>query len=125
MASRVAIRRILTHGFSDFLRRRHAQRHFARRPLLDTLVAHSDVAAVQAPLANDMLLAASDTPAAAIARLRSHENGLSQQETAERLAQTGPNEIAHEKPLPAWRHLWRCYLNPFNLSLTVLAGCRG
>ncbi len=33
----------------------------------------------------------------------------------------GPNEVAHEKPLPAWLHLWHCYRNPFNLLLTLLA----
>jgi Mg2+-importing ATPase len=33
----------------------------------------------------------------------------------------GPNHIAHEPPLPAWLHLWRCYLNPFNLLLSGLA----
>ena len=27
-----------------------------------------------------------------------------------------------EPPLPPWLHLWRCYLNPFNVLLTVLAG---
>ncbi len=33
----------------------------------------------------------------------------------------GPNDVAHEQPLPGWLHLWRCYLNPFNLLLTALA----
>lgn len=32
-----------------------------------------------------------------------------------------PNEVAHEPPLPGWLHLWRCYLKPFNVLLTVLA----
>src|SRR5690606_13639119 len=31
------------------------------------------------------------------------------------------NEVAHERPLPWWRHLWHCYTNPFNLLLTLLA----
>jgi len=37
------------------------------------------------------------------------------------VARSGPNEVAHEKPLPWWLHLWHCYKNPFNLLLTVLA----
>ena len=36
-------------------------------------------------------------------------------------AQTGPNEVEHEKPLAWYQHLWLCYKNPFNLLLTVLA----
>ncbi len=39
----------------------------------------------------------------------------------ERLRRIGPNEVDHEKPLPAWLHLWQSYRNPFNLLLTVLA----
>ena len=37
------------------------------------------------------------------------------------MARDGPNEVAHEKPLSWWLHLWHCYKNPFNLLLTVLA----
>ncbi len=33
----------------------------------------------------------------------------------------GPNEVEHQKPLPAWVRLWHCYLNPLNLLLTMLA----
>ncbi len=65
--------------------------------------------------------AAHDDPSAAIAHLQSHADGLTQEEAARRLLQYGPNEIAHEQPLPAWLRLWRCYLNPFNVLLTVLA----
>ena len=33
----------------------------------------------------------------------------------------GLNEVEQEKPMPWWLHLWRCYSNPFNLLLTLLA----
>src|SRR5690606_6521094 len=65
---------------------------------------------------------ASDDVAAAIIRLSSHEDGLTQVEADDRRDRFGPNEVAHEKPLPWWLHLWHCYKNPFNLLLTVLAG---
>ncbi len=29
--------------------------------------------------------------------------------------------MAQDRPLPAWRHLWRCYRDPFNLLLSALA----
>ena len=124
------MRKALTQGFTTFLRRRHAQRHFARRPLLASLTAKAAKAkpvVQEVPTAgtacrtDEMLLASHDEPAAAIKRLNSHENGLSATEAAQRLLRDGPNEIEHEKPLPAWLHLWRCYLNPFNLLLTGLA----
>jgi P-type Mg2+ transporter len=112
----------LTQAFTTFLRRRHAQRHFARRPHLAALVKQDAAAATRTPLSNELLLTAHDDPAGAIARLQSHADGLTAEEAARRLQQFGPNEIAHEKPLSAWLRLWRCYLNPFNLLLTVLAG---
>ena len=64
---------------------------------------------------------ARDEPAQAIARLKSHPDGLSAREAASRLARSGPNEVEHEKPLPLWLHWWHGYQNPFNLLLTVLA----
>ena len=64
---------------------------------------------------------AREDASAAIVRFESHEDGLSASESAARLARNGPNEVAHEKPLPGWLHLWHCYQNPFNLLLTALA----
>ncbi len=116
------MRKFFTQGFTTFLRRRRVHRHFARRPSLDVLTAHARSDAASEQVATEMLLVARDDPAAALERLHSHENGLSATEAAARLIRVGPNEVEHEKPLPAWLHLWHCYLNPFNLLLTVLAG---
>lgn len=105
----------LTQGFSTFLRRRHAQGHFGRGPLLHTLVPRPPV------LTPGLLAAAAATPAQALQQLQSGPEGLAAPEAARRRARDGPNEVAHEPPLPAWLHLWRCYVNPFNLLLTALA----
>ena len=119
------MRKLLTQGFSTFLRRRRATKHFERRPLLDTLVASP---APQAALAGvtafgpDLLAASREEPALALARLQSRADGLDAAEAARRLVRDGPNDIQHEPSLPAWLRLWRCYLNPFNLLLTALAG---
>ena len=115
------MRNSLTQAFTTFLRRRHAQRHFARRPPLAGLVMQDAELAVRTPFSDDLLLAAREDPARAIARLHSHAEGLTDDEAALRLQQSGPNEVAHEKPLSPALRLWRCYLNPFNLLLTVLA----
>ena len=72
-------------------------------------------------LGQDLLAAAAGDAAAALALLDSHADGLDVAEAVRRLARDGPNDIGHEAPLPSWLHLWRCYLNPFNVLLTVLA----
>jgi len=119
--------KLLKQGFSSFLRRRRVQRHFSRRPMLGPLVAQArtHAAALPAPHsaagAVELLAVAHDEPAAALARLQSGAGGLSAADAALRLARDGPNEVDHDKPLPGWLHLWRCYLNPFNLLLTALA----
>ena len=72
-------------------------------------------------LGQNVLAAARDEPAQALARLQSQADGLDTAEAARRLVRDGPNEVQHEPPLPGWLRLWRCYLNPFNLLLTALA----
>ena len=115
----------LTQGFSNFLRRRRAKKHFERRPLLGSLTASSPTPATGgkgvAALGNELLAAAQEAPAQALQRLKSQPDGLDPSEAAQRLARDGPNEVQHEAPLPEWLRLWRCYLNPFNLLLTALA----
>ena len=72
-------------------------------------------------MGHELLAAARDDPAAALSRLKSRADGLDAADAAQRLARDGPNEVQHEPPLPGWLHLWRCYVNPFNLLLTALA----
>ncbi len=119
---RATVQQAFTQGFSTFLRRRRARRHYARRPLLGLPMATpAQAAAAAGALHPDLLAVAREEPAAALARLHSQADGLDSTEAARRLRRDGPNEVTHEPPLPAWLHLWRCYLNPFNLLLTGLA----
>ena len=113
--------RRLTQAFSAFLRRQRRLRHFARPPLLEILGGRGSGQPAPAQMSRDLLRLAQDEPAAAINRLKSHPEGLSAREAHARLARHGPNEVAHEAPLPAWLHLWHCYKNPFNLLLSALA----
>ncbi len=119
------MKKALQQGFSTFLRRRRAKQHFERRPLLESLAAAPATASVggaaPAALGQDLLAVSREEPAQALARLQSRTDGLDAAEAARRLARDGPNEIAHEAPLPGWLRLWRCYVNPFNLLLTALA----
>ena len=110
-------------------------RHFRRPAILDVL--HSTGSgdggqrgfndhrgrgkAVPAHVSRELRRIASDDVSAAIVRMDSHEDGLTQGEAQARLERCGPNELEQDKPMPAWRHLWSCYSNPFNLLLTLLA----
>jgi Mg2+-importing ATPase len=118
---RISMTRPLTQGFSAFLHRRRTQKHFRRHALLDKLGGRGPWEAPPAGVGQDLLAIARDDPPAALARLGAHADGLSAAEAAARLARDGPNEVAHEKPLPGWLHLWHCYKNPFSILLTVLA----
>lgn len=111
----------LRHWFSSVLRRRRGLRHFGRHPLQDRIAGLGPVQPVPDDLARNLLQVARDDPAGAILRLKSHDDGLSRREAAARLVRVGPNAVEHDQPPPWWLHLWHCYVNPFNLLLTVLA----
>jgi len=109
----------LKNLFSGFLASRHTRRHFRRAALLDALNAKTERAAFENN--SPMRQIASDDNAAALLRLATKEEGLSDAEVTRRRAQYGANEVEHEKPLHWTLHLWHCYKNPFNLLLSVLA----
>ncbi|HEY0200625.1 MAG TPA: magnesium-translocating P-type ATPase, partial [Burkholderiaceae bacterium] len=112
---------LLTSLFASFLQSRRVLRYFRRPAVLSP--DHGAGAHHQVPpaLAQVLRQAAADDTAALLQRLGTHEAGLTPTEAEARLAETGPNEVGHEKALPLWLHLWLAYKNPFNLLLTVLA----
>ena len=108
-------------GFAAFLHSRRALRHFRRRLMFESLGTPAHTVPVPAPLSQALRQASEDDAAAVLARTGSHAAGLTEAQANAIRARTGPNEVEHEKPLPAWLHLWQCYQNPFNLLLTALA----
>jgi Mg2+-importing ATPase len=111
----------LRAAFSRFLHRRRRLGHFGRHPLQDALAGRGRAGAAPDAITQDLLEVAREQPAQALRRLHSRPQGLSPREAAARLARHGPNVVEHEGPLPWWRHLWHCFLDPFNLLLTALA----
>ena len=111
----------LRAAFSRFLHRRRRLGHFARHPLQDALAGRGKANALPDAITQDLLEVARDEPEQALHRLHSRPEGLTTREAAARLARHGPNLVEHEGPLPWWRHLWHCFLDPFNLLLTALA----
>ncbi|MGB8517877.1 MAG: magnesium-translocating P-type ATPase [Gallionella sp.] len=107
--------------FAGFIRTRAISRHFRRLAILDAIKGTTVARDIPATL-NQILTAASYSEVdALIAGLDSHLDGLSGTQAELIRARVGSNEVEHEKPLPAWLHLWYCYKNPFSMLLTVLA----
>jgi Mg2+-importing ATPase len=92
----------LTPWFSRFLRRRRALKRFGRHVLVDTIAVRGPTQGIPDHLAGGLLLVTRGAVPAAIARLGSHQDGLSGAEAATRLTRNGPNEVEHGKPLPGW-----------------------
>lgn len=114
---------VLRTLFSLFLTRRHTRRYFQRQALFEILNI-SGTEEKQTSLryeSRKMRQIATDDVSAALSRMDSSSEGLTYTQVVSRREVFGPNEVEHEKPLSAWRHLGRCYGNPFNLLLTALA----
>ena len=107
--------------FGSFLHTRRVGRYFRRIALFESLGDSAASRTVPGELAQALRQAAHEDLPQALQRLSAHADGLTEHEADAIRARVGPNEIAHEKPLPAWLHLWHCYYNPFNLLLTLLA----
>ncbi|KGH26624.1 magnesium-translocating P-type ATPase [Comamonas testosteroni] len=111
--------RTLKNLFRAFLHSHRLAGLFGRRPM----PAGGPSTAVTVPPAQVQALqsAACSPVSALLQQLETSSRGLSPEQVQQRQLRHGPNEVAHEKPLPAWQHLWHCYRNPFNLLLTLLA----
>ncbi|WP_215409533.1 magnesium-translocating P-type ATPase [Janthinobacterium sp. JC611] len=109
---------LFTRLFESFLRKRHTAGNFRRRAMP---LENSTARPVPDHLARQLLAAAHEDLDSALNRLHTRLEGLRDAEAQVIGAQTGPNEVEHEKPLAWYQHLWLCYKNPFNLLLTVLA----
>jgi Mg2+-importing ATPase len=113
--------KLLKELFAGFLRAHHIVRHFRRLALLETLVKAGVSRELPADLSKNLVMAATADPAALLARLDSHDDGLTEAQAEAIRERVGLNEVEHEKPLVWWQHLWLSYRNPFNLLLTLLA----
>ena len=111
----------LKEFFAGFVRNRAIGRHFRRLLMLESFDTTEQNREVAQAISQSLIAASRNDADTQIKLLRSHPQGLTAQHAQSLLARVGPNEVEHEKPLSWWMHLWRCYTNPFNLLLTVLA----
>ena len=107
--------------FAGFIRTRAISRHFRRLAILDAIKGTTVARDVPSALSHTLTSAAYSEAELLLADLDTHLDGLSGTQAELIRARVGTNEVEHEKPLPAWLHLWYCYKNPFSLLLTVLA----
>lgn len=56
-----------------------------------------------------------------LSELDSHLLGLSSEQVEQKREKYGFNQVAQDKKLTWYYHIWLCYKNPFNLLLSVLA----
>lgn len=94
------------------------RRLFQRDPMPDGKLTGSQTMS-DAMAARCLRLARLDE-AALYQEFSSHPEGLLPAEAEQARARHGDNRIPGEQAEPWWRHLWRCYRNPFNLLLTLL-----
>lgn len=112
---------LLRAHFVARLQRRRAARHFLRHFSFE-LLHHAPVSKVVPPdLAQSLVTAAGEEPSALLARLHAHPDGFDVVQATAIRRKSGENSVPHEKPMPGWLHLWHCYIDPFNLLLSVLA----
>lgn len=107
--------------FTSFLKRFHLTRFFGRSQSFKELHQSSYAQEINSTLSTRLIQAAQLDSTALFAQLDSSASGLTEQQAITRQRQVGLNEVAHEKPLTWWQHLWYCYRNPFNILLTLLA----
>ncbi len=107
--------------FTSFLKRFHLTRFFGRSQSFKELHQSSYAQEINSTLSTRLIQAAQLDSTALFAQLDSSSSGLTEQQAITRQKQVGLNEVAHEKPLTWWQHLWYCYRNPFNILLTLLA----
>ncbi|MCK6395276.1 magnesium-translocating P-type ATPase [Zoogloea sp.] len=107
--------------FVAHLHRRRTARLFLRHFSFEAF-RHAPVSkGVPVDLAHTLTAAAGEAPDALLARLHSHPDGLDARQAARIRQHSGANLVQHEQPMPAWLHLWHCYIDPFNLLLSALA----
>jgi len=107
--------------FTRFLETFHLKRFFIRNSSFKELHQSSYAKEIGQTLAVQLRHYSTLESEALLNTLSSHEEGLTEVKAQEQQLKVGLNEVAQEKPLTWWQHLWYCYRNPFNVLLSLLA----
>ncbi|HET8731048.1 MAG TPA: magnesium-translocating P-type ATPase [Moraxellaceae bacterium] len=108
----------LTRSVYRLVEKSFPRRYFQRQDVLESLQSGGRAPDGFLRQRRELALA---TTAVLLTQFGSHPDGLTGLDAAARRAESGANEVQHDRPLPWWHHLWICYRNPFNILLTLLA----
>ena len=105
-----------------FFRAKFLRRHFRRLFVLESAPPLRATRDAPPDITRNLLDRATLDEPELLERLATRRGGLYAEEIEAIREKAGWNEVEHEKPVTAWRHLWLAYYNPFNMLLTFLAG---
>ncbi len=107
--------------FSNFIKKYHIQHLFERHRSFKELHQASYASEISKNISKSLISASYAESEKVLQHLSSSEQGLTAEQVKKLSEEFGLNELAHEKPLSWWKHLWYAYRNPFNILLTLLA----
>jgi Mg2+-importing ATPase len=112
---------ILKNFYVRFIHAHGMARHFRSLAIWDAFRHETTSREMPSSLSERMVNASETDADKLLASLSTQLSGLSAERAALIRRDIGVNEVAADKPVPWWLHLWHCYANPFNLLLTLLA----
>ncbi|MEB3766620.1 magnesium-translocating P-type ATPase [Acinetobacter sp. MD2] len=107
--------------FTRFLNTFHFKRFFERHRSFKELRQSSHAQQIGQALTQHLKDYAQADVDTVLTRLNTQADGLTEKQAYDKQRTIGLNEVAQEKPLQWWQHLWYCYRNPFNILLSLLA----
>ncbi|MEB3754380.1 magnesium-translocating P-type ATPase [Acinetobacter sp. MD2(2019)] len=107
--------------FTRFLNTFHFKRFFERHRSFKELRQSSHAQQIGQALTQHLKDYAQADVDIVLTRLYTQADGLTEKQAYDKQRTIGLNEVAQEKPLQWWQHLWYCYRNPFNILLSLLA----
>ncbi|HEI8867782.1 TPA: magnesium-translocating P-type ATPase [Serratia odorifera] len=110
--------KMLPHLLLNLLSRNLPHRLVHRDRLLEGVA--TDGRAMPTGLAQQRLECAAGSDLQLYTRFDSHPEGITDRQAQIQRDRVGENIIDDRQQESAWRHLWHCYRNPFNLLLTAL-----
>lgn len=107
--------------FTRFLETFHLKRFFERHRSFKEMHQSSYAKEIGQTLSQQLKVHAQMETGELLEKLHTEQDGLTEAQAYLQQQTCGLNEVAQEKPLTWWQHLWYCYRNPFNVLLSLLA----
>lgn len=103
--------------FTRFLQTFHLKRFFERHRSFKEMHQSSYAKEIGQALSQQLKANAQMEMNQLLEKLHTEQDGLTEAHAYQQQQTHGLNEVAQEKPLTWWQHVWYCYRNPFNVLL--------